>query len=162
MDLRDEAVHPAISPEDIAIVRDLLREYAEEIKVDLCFQGFERELAALPGDYAPPRGRLLIAWHHERPVGCVALRELDARMGEVKRLYVRPEARGRRVARRLVEQVMAAAAQIGYHRLRLDTLPQMEAARALYRSFGFREIPSYLANPQPGVIYLEVDLALTA
>ena len=158
MDLRDEAIHPAVSPQDIERARELFREYAEWLKVDLCFQGFEGELATLPGDYAPPDGRLLIAHHHEKPVACVALRRLDASTGEIKRLYVRAEMRGRRTGRRLVEQVIAAAREIGYRRLVLDTLPQMTEAQALYRSFGFRDIPGYYANPVPGVVYLELDL----
>ena len=158
MDLRDEAIHQASSPEDIALARELFREYADWLKVDLCFQGFERELATLPGDYAPPDGRLLIAWHQEKPVGCIALRRVDASMGEVKRLYVRPQARSRHTGRRLVEQVVAAAREIGYRRLVLDTLPQMAEAQVLYRSFGFREIPAYYTNPLPGVIYLALDL----
>ena len=99
MDLRDEAIHHAVSPQDMEPVRELFREYADWLKVDLCFQGFERELATLPGDYAPPDGRLLLAWHHEKPVGCVALRRIDATTGEIKRLYVRPGQRGRRTGR---------------------------------------------------------------
>lgn len=159
MDLRDEAIHQARSAEEVSVARELFREYADWLKVDLCFQGFERELATLPGDYVPPGGRLLIAWHHEKPVGCIALRRADASTGEVKRLYVRAEARGRRTGRRLVEQVIAAAKEIGYRRLVLDTLPQMSEALALYRSFGFREIAAYYVNPLPGVIYLGLDLA---
>ena len=158
MDLRNEAIHQAVSHQDIERARALFREYAEWLKVDLCFQGFEGELATLPGDYAPPDGRLLIAYHHEKPVACIALRRLDASSGEIKRLYVRPETRGRRTGRRLVEQVIAAAREIGYRRLVLDTLPQMTEAQALYRSFGFREIPGYYANPLHGVVYLALDL----
>ena len=160
MDLRDEAIHQAVSPRDMERARELFREYADWLKVDLCFQGFGRELAALPGDYAPPDGRLLLAWHHEKPVGCVALRRIDATTGEIKRLYVRPEHRGRRTGRRLVEQVIAAAGQIGYRRLVLDTLPQMAEAGELYRSIGFREIPGYCADPLPGVVYFALDLGL--
>ena len=162
MDLRDEAIHQAASAEDMERARELFREYADWLKVDLCFQGFERELATLPGDYAPRDGRLLLAWHHEKPMGCIALRRVDATTGEVKRLYVRPEARGRRAGRRLVEQVIAASREIGYRRLVLDTLPQMPEALSLYRSFGFREIAAYYANPLPGVIYLGLDLESAA
>lgn len=162
MDLRDEAIHQAASPQDMERARELFREYADWLKVDLCFQGFERELATLPGDYAPPDGRLLLAYHHEKPVGCVALRRIDATTGEVKRLYVRPQQRGKRTGRRLVEQVIAAAREIGYRRLVLDTLPQMAEAGELYRSFGFGEIPAYYSNPLPGVIYLGLDLAPAA
>ena len=159
MDLRDEAIHQAISAQDVATARELFREYADWLKVDLCFQGFEQELAALPGDYAPPHGRLLLAFHHEKAVGCVALRRLDAATGELKRLYVRPEARGKRTGRRLVEQSIAAAREIGYRRLVLDTLPQMPEAQALYRSFGFVEIPGYYENRLPGVVFMELKLA---
>jgi ribosomal protein S18 acetylase RimI-like enzyme len=162
MDLRDEAIHQAFSPQDIERARELFREYADWLKVDLCFQGFEGELATLPGGYAPPDGRLLIAYHHEKPVGCIALRRLDASTGEIKRLYVRSEARGRRTGRRLVEQLIAAAREIGYRRLVLDTLPQMTQALALYHWFGFRETPGYYANPLPGVAYLALDLAPAA
>ena len=95
MDLRDEAIHQARSADEVSVARELFREYADWLKVDLCFQGFERELATLPGDYVPPGGRRLIAWHHEKPVGCIALRRADASAGEVKRLYVRAEARGK-------------------------------------------------------------------
>jgi len=162
LDFRDEAIHQASTPADVALARELFREYADWLKVDLCFQDFERELAELPGDYAPPDGRLLLAWHHERPVGCIALRRIDATTGEVKRLYVRPEARGRRTGRQLVEQVIAATRAIGYRRLVLDTLPQMVEAQSLYRSFGFSEIPAYYANPLPGAVYLALDLAPAA
>lgn len=158
MDLRDEAIHQAISRQDVERARELFREYADWLEVDPCFQGFEGELATLPGDYAPPDGRLLLAWHHEKPVGCVALRRIDATTGEIKRLYIRPEARGRHTGRRLVEQLVAAAKEIGYRRLVLDTLPQMMQAQALYRWFGFREIPAYYANPLPGVVHLALDL----
>jgi GNAT superfamily N-acetyltransferase len=162
MDLRDAAIHQAISPQDLALARELFLEYADWLKVDLCFQGFERELAALPGDYAPPQGRLLLAFHHERAVGCAALRRIDATTAEVKRLYVRPEARGKRVGRQLVGQLIAAARECGYRRLVLDTLPQMPEAQTLYRSFGFVEIPGYYHNPLPGVIFMELPLGESA
>jgi len=158
MDLRDEAIHQAATPQDIAVARELFREYADWLRVDLCFQDFERELATLPGAYAPPQGRLLLAFHHEKAVGCVALRPVDAATGELKRLYVRPEARGKRVGRRLVEQAIAAAKEIGYKRLVLDTLPQMAEAQALYRAFGFVEIPAYCEHPLPGVVYMGLEL----
>jgi GNAT superfamily N-acetyltransferase len=158
MDLRDAAIHQASSPQDLALARELFLEYADWIKVDLCFQGFERELATLPGDYTPPQGRLLLAFHHEQAVGCVALRRIDATTAEVKRMYVRPEARGKRVGRQLLEQLITAARESGYRRLVLDTLPQMPEAQALYRSFGFVEIPGYYHNPLPGVIFMELQL----
>jgi GNAT superfamily N-acetyltransferase len=158
VDLRGAAIRQATSPGELAQVRVLFLDYADWLRVDLCFQGFTRELATFPGDYAPQDGRLLLARHHGQPAGCVALRRVDATTGEIKRLYVRPAERGRETGYGLVEQVIEAARQIGYRRLVLDTLPQMPEARALYRAFGFREIPGYYANPRPGVIYLALDL----
>jgi GNAT superfamily N-acetyltransferase len=133
----------ADTPELVEIARSLFREYALEIGVDLEYQGFAAELASLPGPYAPPNGALLIARAGDDAAGCVALRPLDVRTGEMKRLYVRPQHRSTGLGERLVERVIEAARQAGYSELRLDTLPTMGSAQALYRRLGFVEIPAY-------------------
>ncbi len=148
----------AASAGDIERVKDLFREYEKSLDVDLCFQGFEQELAGLPGAYAPPRGRLLLAMDGGRPAGCVALRPLGPDACEMKRLYLRPESRGRRLGRLLVERILAEARAIGYARMRLDTLPAMKEAIAMYRSLGFAEIAPYYANPVPGALFMELAL----
>lgn len=137
--------------------RELFREYAKDIGVDLCFQGFERELADLPGCYAAPAGTILLGVIDHAPVGCVALRPIEKGIGEIKRLYVKPQYRGRGLARELAEEAMRHAFQIGYRKVRLDTLATMKAARALYESLGFKEIPAYYDNPLPDVVYFERD-----
>jgi GNAT superfamily N-acetyltransferase len=147
-----------ISDADLEEVRQLFREYAEWLAVDLCFQNFDQELASLPGDYAPPGGGLWIAGERPAVAGCVALRRLEPLICELKRLYVRPEFRGTGLGRCLVEQAMQEARQIGYRRMRLDTLPKMSAAQALYQSLGFRAIEPYNFHPIAGTSYLEAEL----
>ena len=151
-------IHPAEFPRDLAAVRALFREYQQGLGIDLCFQDFETELATLPGKYAPPAGRLLLAWDGERAVGCAALRSLDADACEMKRLYVRPSARGRQLGRRLAQRICDEARAIGYRRICLDTLPSMAAARALYGSLGFWPIAPYVFNPLEGAIFLGREL----
>jgi len=143
---------------DIPAVRELFLEYAGWLQVDLCFQGFEQELATLPGAYAPPDGRLILAADGDAAAGCIALRRFDAESGEVKRLYVRPAYRGRGLGDRLAAAVVESARAIGYRRLLLDTLAPMRSAQALYARAGFRETGAYYANPIPGAIYMEKRL----
>ena len=147
---------------ELASVRALFTEYANSLTIDLCFQNFDAELAALPGDYAPPRGALMLARSHRELVGCCALRPLDAvdypNACEMKRLYVRPALRGGGVGRRLAEAVLEAAQQAGYAYMLLDTLSEMETARAMYQDLGFTEVPPYYYNPIEGAHYLMARL----
>ena len=152
----------ATQSKDIAIVRELLREYERALGVDLCFQGFAQELAGLPGDYASPRGILLIACDVSDVAGCIALRPVDDEICEMKRLYVRDAFRAAGLGRRLVERVIATAHSIGYRRMVLDTLPTMVSAQRLYESFGFKDIAPYRHNPVGGTRFLGLDLGVAA
>jgi ribosomal protein S18 acetylase RimI-like enzyme len=149
---------PGHVPEHLPAVRELFLEYASTTGLNFCFQQFDQELAELPGRYAPPSGRLLLAMEHGRAVGCVALRELDRQICEMKRLYVQPASRGQQTGRQLAQAVIVAAREVGYERMRLDTLASMKAALGLYESLGFSRIPAYYPNPIPDVVYLELRL----
>ena len=143
--------------EEIEIARGLFNEYAAGLNIDLCFQNFDQEVAGLPGNYAPPSGRLLLAIEGKQIAGCIALRSSGDGACEMKRLYVRPEFRGQGLGKELVTTLLDAAREIGYRRMLLDTLPgKMDEAIALYRSFGFREIAPYYHNPVQGALFMEL------
>lgn len=149
----------AKTPEQIEQARALFLEYAQSLGFSLCFQSFDKELAELPGDYAPPDGRLLLALVGGRAAGCVALHKLEDGVCEMKRLYLRPESRGTGAGRALAERIIAEARAIGYRRMRLDTVAgTMDAAIALYRRLGFRQIAPYRENPIAGALYMELTL----
>jgi putative acetyltransferase len=150
------------SVEELAAARALFLEYAGSLGFNLGFQDFETELRELPGDYAPPEGALFLARSGTETLGCVALRPLERGVCEMKRLYVRPAARGTGTGRALAEAVVAEAERLGYERMRLDTVPSMAAARALYRELGFREIEPYTFNPVRGTAYMELQLGKPA
>ena len=147
---------------DLLQTKEIFLAYAKAINIDLCFQDFDTELANLPGDYLPPRGALLLAWVDQTLAGCCALRPIDssdyANASEMKRLFVRPEFRGLGLGRQLAESIIDAARMSGYDSVLLDTLDDMEIARAMYEDLGFKEIPPYYHNPLAGAHYLKVDL----
>jgi GNAT superfamily N-acetyltransferase len=151
-------IRPARLPEDLPLVGALFREYQRSLGIDLCFQDFENELATLPGKYAPPRGRLLLARDGAEAVGCVALRPLGNGAAEMKRLYVRPGVRGQHLGRRLAERICDEARETGYRRICLDTLPGMSAAIALYTTLGFTAAAPYVHNPIEGALFLAREL----
>jgi ribosomal protein S18 acetylase RimI-like enzyme len=146
------------SPDHIETAKALFREYQRAIKIDLCFQSFDNEVATLPGEYAPPSGRLYLCVLGESIAGCVALRRIDERTCEMKRLYVRPAFRGHHLGRILASKLIEDAQSIGYRSIRLDTLPFMTEAIALYKSLGFSQIEPYRDNPHPGALYMELVL----
>ena len=148
----------ATTPEQLDLVRQLFRDYQRAIGVDLCFQGFERELATLPGAYAPPAGLLLLAYQGEQLAGCGALRPLEAGVAELKRMWTRPEFRGQGVARAVALALLEVARAGGRPTVRLDTLESMTAARSLYASLGFTPRSAYYANPLPRVVFMEARL----
>jgi putative acetyltransferase len=155
----DLEVHQVESAGEIEAIRRLFLEYAQSLGFSLCFQNFDQELASLPGDYAPPHGRLLLARQGEAAAGCVALHKIDADRCEMKRLYVRPQFRGLGLGLDLTQRVIAEARRIGYKYLRLDTVePKMPVAVTMYRRLGFREIAPYRPNPIAGALYLELQL----
>jgi ribosomal protein S18 acetylase RimI-like enzyme len=152
------AIGYARGPDDMEEIRRLFREYQVWLDVDLCFQGFEDELAALPGKYAEPAGCLLLARDGDAVAACVGMWPLEEGTCEMKRLYVRRAWRRRGLGRRLAEAIVAEGRARGYRRVRLDTLPQLVEAKKLYESMGFTEIPAYYRNPLDGVTYMELAL----
>lgn len=149
----------AQSEKEIRTAQQLFHDYEASLGISLCFQNFAQEVAGLPGDYAPPEGRLLLVRAEDQVAGCIALRKIGAGICEMKRLYVRPEFRGMGVGRRLAERIIEEARSLRYRRMRLDTLPgRMDSAIALYRSLGFKEVPAYYNNPVPDAIFMELML----
>jgi putative acetyltransferase len=153
------SVQQAVTPVQIEQARELFLEYAKSLGFSLCFQNFDQELAGLPGDYSPPGGRLLLAEFKSELAGCVAMHKFDGDICEMKRLYLRPKFRGQGFGKILAEAIIGEARQIGYRRMRLDTVgPVMKDAVAMYRKLGFQEIEPYRANPMAGTLYLELAL----
>jgi putative acetyltransferase len=159
-DGNDLGLTEAEEPQDFAAARELFQEYAAQLGIDLCFQGFAAELDQLTSMYAPPSGCLIIARRGDRPIGCGAIRRLSGDACEMKRLYLRPQARGTGLGRMLAERLVHRAKALGYARMYLDTLVDMHLARGLYRALGFRETAPYYDNPLPGVVYMELDLGV--
>jgi putative acetyltransferase len=151
-------IFPVETDKDLETIRELFVEYADSLGFDLDFQNFEEELANLPGDYALPQGCLLLAKYEGQAAGCVALRKLSDGVCEGKRLYVRPQFRGLKIGRRLVETIIAEARKIGYSSIRGDTVSSMQIAQALYASLGFKEIEPYCHNPIEGAKFVELKL----
>jgi GNAT superfamily N-acetyltransferase len=156
--VKSAVLRRAASEAEIETVRTLFREYEKSLGISLCFQNFAEEVAGLPGDYAPPDGRLLIAFVGRRPAGCVALRKIGEGVAEMKRLYVRLRFRGMKLGRQLTEAVLEEARSIGYRAVRLDTLPSMREAQTLYLSMGFTDIPPYNDHPVEGTRFMEKRL----
>lgn len=157
MNLRFETVLPD-TVELVNQTKELFIEYANSLNFSLCFQGFDEELAGLPGEYSPPSGRLILACDDGKLAGCVALHRIDDNVCEMKRLYLRPEFRKKGIGRRLANTIIEIALEIGYAKMRLDTVPSMKEAILLYHSLGFAEIGSYRPNPVPGAIFMEMEL----
>ncbi len=151
-------IRDASSAVHLEAARALFQEYAAWLQVDLCFQGFAHELAGLPGQYAPPRGRLLIAWDNNKAAACVALRPLSDGRGEMKRLFVRPAYRGQGLGRRLAERIISEARVLEYPSVVLDTLPSMKGALVLYERLGFGRCNPYYDTPLTGTVFMELKL----
>lgn len=154
----DVNICQAVTPEQMALARALFEEYAAWLGVDLCFQGFAAELAGLPGLYAPPQGRLLLALAGNKAAGCVALRPREDGICELKRLFVRAAFRGKGVGKRLVERTVSEARATGYPKIRLDTLPSMQAAIRLYQALGFGQCAPYYETPLRDTVFMELRL----
>ena len=151
-------IKPAIFPEDQEHVVAIFREYVASPSVSLDFQDYEAEFASLPGKYAPPEGRLLLAWKDGAVIGCAALRKVDESLCEMKRVYIRSTARGEGLGRRLIESILAEAREAGYTRICLDVLPEFVAAQGIYQSLGFQSAPPITFNPVPGTKFLGLDI----
>jgi ribosomal protein S18 acetylase RimI-like enzyme len=153
------SIFQAETSEHIAQARALFEEYGASLGFSLCFQSFDQELAGLPGEYAPPSGRLLLAFVDGHPAGCVALHRYEDHAAEMKRLYVRPGFRGHNLGRQLMDRLLSEAQTIGYTSIRLDTVPSvMGKAVELYRAYGFQEIAPYRTNPMEGALYMELPI----
>jgi ribosomal protein S18 acetylase RimI-like enzyme len=148
----------AVNKNQIDEAKKLFLEYAKSLDFELCFQDFDKELAELPGSYAPPDGRLYIAKYYNKTAGCIALRKFKDGVCEMKRLYVRPQFRGHNIGKKLVELLIEEARKIGYMKMVLDTVPSMQTAQKLYKSFGFHEIKPYRINPIKGAVFMELVL----
>jgi len=152
-------IRSASGPDDVRVIRELFLEYASSLGFSLCFQGFDKELERLPGEYSPPDGRLFIAEHAGKVAGCIALKRLGPDICEMKRLYVRNEFRGLSIGRIMAEKLITEAREIGYKKMALDTIEdKMKSAVALYRSLGFKPCQPYYHNPIPGALYMELEL----
>lgn len=151
-------IKKAETEKEIEIIRLLFLEYAQSLNFDLCFQNFSEELAGLPGEYSSPDGTLLISSWNDVPVGCVALRKIENKICEMKRLYVQQNYRGKNIGKALTERLILEAREMGYCKMRLDTVPSMQTAQRLYMSLGFYQIESYCENPIEGAIYMEIVL----
>lgn len=147
-------------PDQVNAIRELFLEYANSLEFDLGFQGFQSEIDSLPGNYSAPKGCVLLALKNSELAGCVALKPIDEEICEMKRLFVRPKFQGHGIGRTLVQKILKRAADMGYGKIRLDTVPSMRAAIEMYRAFGFYSIPAYRENPVPGTSYLERTLRL--
>ena len=148
----------AITPEQLEITKVLFREYQQFLNVDLCFQGFEEELASLPGKYAAPYGVILLAEYEGKMAGCVAVRAIKENICEMKRLYVKDEFRGLSIGKKLAEEIIKHAKVLNYQKMQLDTLERLQAAMGIYQQLGFQKISPYYANPLDEVVYWELDL----
>ena len=143
---------------DFELGKDLIRQYADSLHIDLSFQDFATELITLHKQYNKPRGALLLAYYNKLTIGCAAMRELNTETAELKRMFVQPEFRKHKIGQRLLELIIGIAKEFNYHTIRLDTLPGMTQAQTLYRAFGFYEIPAYRYNPDKGTVYMEKKL----
>ncbi len=148
----------AATIESVEAVKTLIRDYAESLEFDLDFQNFDQEMDDFPGQYALAKGRLYLAMNENQPAGCVALRDLGDGICEMKRLYVKPDYRGRKIGRLLAQTAIQAAGELGYERMRLDTIPSMKPANVLYKALGFKEIAPYRFNPIEGAAFFELNL----